>query len=59
MSVIFPFIIISEPECGVEEKETKSVSVMERERLEGTAMNVVNEYTHTLKLNINDVIALL
>ena len=58
LSVMDPLTIMREPESGVEVKETKSVSVMERERLEGTAMNVVKEYTHSLKLNMSVCIAL-
>ena len=53
-----PFTIIREPEVSVEVKETNSVSEMERERLEGTSMNVVKECLHSVKLNRSVLIAL-
>ena len=57
-SVIFPFTFRREPVCGVELKEMKTVCVMERERLEGTSMNVVKGDSHSVKLNVSVLIAL-
>ena len=54
----FPCTIMSVPDCVMDSKETKSVCVMERERESGTLMNVVNEHSHSLKLNTSDLIAL-
>ena len=56
--VRFPCTVRREPESGVEVKETKVDRVMDRERLEGSSMNAVNETVHIAKSNMSVCIIL-